>query len=333
MSAGQYQGSQAFNNASSLLREAVNPNTGSLSVSLPLIKLRGKRASVDLTVNVFYSAGFQGNFGLPSNWGLDLPYILHDASVTSSYGTFAIDRDWEDISGYKSGLRYMNNHGVKFEKLDTPATLPSGQGEYGYYLKHADGSIDYFDHRGKPVERHDFYGNFIRYTYANGSDDGIDSNSLRISQIHDSWGQEIRFEIDEGAKMWIKLPDGGETVLSFSSGGLHQIQDPAGYVTEMEYRSYDSSRQVLSKIAYPSGLVSVYDYTSIAFKDVENRAGHMPAVEHAYSFDKDKKVYQHTRYVYGGESSSSTYTGLRAGCKMGGMVDSLMDDYQVRDYR
>jgi hypothetical protein len=327
-STGQYQGSQAFNHINPLMKESVNPNTGSLNFSLPLVKLKGLRDSIDVTVNLFYSAGFRGTFGLPRNWGLDLPYVLYGKSLTTEGRTYSIDSEWTDVKGHASGLRYTNNHGIKFQTCSPPESLPSGQGDYGYKLKHVDGSLDYFDVLGKPVEHYDIYGNLIRYSYVGGEQEGVDSAQIRIGHIQDSWGQEITFNYEEGVSMRIILPDGSETLIEFSENGVYAITDAAKNKTNIEYAPFNDGPEILSSISFPSGLISSYTYASvetIAYLNDKGKVGYLPAVENHRALDSESNIYEHTRYIYG-SISGQTYTGAAIGCKMGGSSDSLMDD-------
>lgn len=322
---GQYQGSQAFNNINLLTQEFVNPNTGSLFFSVPLVQLAGKRSSIDLKVNLFYSAGFRGTFGLPANWGLDLPYVLGGKSVTANGRTYAIDLEWTDVTGHQSGLRYINNHGISFRKFDPPLELPSGKrGQYGYTLCHVDGSIDYFDSLGKPIEHYDIYGNCLQYSYVDGDEHGVDSPELRIDRILDSWGQEVLLFHDQESEMRVRLPDGTETSIQSSGSNVDFIRGPAGR-TNFEYVSFNEGPGILSRITYPSGLISAYDYTSIQYITSKDEPSYMPAVENYRSLDSAKKIYQHKRYIYG-KDSPVTYTGAAIGCTMGGLRDALMDD-------
>lgn len=323
--AGQYKGSQAFNQIDPFADESVNPNTGSLNLSVPLVKLQGKRNGIELNLSLFYSAGFRGTFGLPHNWGLNLPYVLGQ-SVTTNSRTYVIDPEWTDDTKYQSGLRYTNNHGIKFETVSPPHPLPSGlHGEYVYKLKNADGSVDFFDIKGKPIEHHDIYGNFLRYTFATGEESGIDDSLVRVDEIMDSWGQIIKFSYDQGSMMSIKLPDGGIIEVKFSADGVYRVTDPANRRTEFEYASFGSSQQILSRIEYPSGLVSTFEYTPIRFLKPGGGAGNIPAVEHFRHSDSAKNIYRHFQYIYGQESTN-TYTGASIGCILGGSTDSLLDN-------
>lgn len=322
-SSGQYQGSQAFNNSTTLIAESVNPNTGSLNFCTTLVNLQGIRESVNLKVNLFYAVGSRGTFGLPPGWGLDLPYVLHGKSITAHGRNYVIDREWEDIEQYASGLRYTNNHGIKFE--DSPAQLPSGRPqEYRYKLRHVDGSMDFFDELGKPMEHHDIYGNFYYYEWLTGEEGGVDSSELRLESIVDSFGQTVKFAYEQGRSLTITLPDGSETFVQFSLDGVSAITDAEGNRTEVDYALFNDSFNVVSSISHASGLVSKFDYLPMEFLNAEGKLAHLPAVED-YRRYQAGKVCKHTRYAYG-EETSQTYTGAAIGCTMGGSSDSLMDD-------
>lgn len=321
---GQYRGSQAFNSVNPLVQESVNPNTGSLFLSLPIIKLSGKRSSIDLSISLFYSAGLRGTFGLPKGWGFDLPYVLHGKSVTVNGRTFAIDEEWTDSEGHSSGLRYNNNHSIKFKRVD-PEDLISGRpGQYGYIFSHADGSVDYFDIFGKPLEHHDIYGNYLYYTYVSGETEAVDSPAAKLQSITDSWGQEVIFAHEDGLQT-VSLPDNTEIVIKFNNSNAYALKTPSG-LTEFEYVEFDNSRAVLQKITYPSGLVSVYEHGAIEYINTKGESGYMPAVESSRSLDFDNKVYRHMKYFYGRETDGATYTGAKLGCQIGGLRDHLMDD-------
>ncbi|HLF09920.1 MAG TPA: hypothetical protein VJA26_01805, partial [Gammaproteobacteria bacterium] len=145
MSDNQYQGSQAFNQ-SFLANEFVTRNTGTLNVTKALVNLRGLAAGVRLTINLTYAAGTSGLLGLPSNWGFGLAFVVPGASLTSQGKTSVIDPTWTDVTGYQSGLRYVNDHGIKSKSVVPPQPLPSGQpGTYSYTLTYNDGACDYYD--------------------------------------------------------------------------------------------------------------------------------------------------------------------------------------------
>lgn len=323
---GQYQGSQAFSHIVPSQNESVNPNTGSLNYKTPLVQLRGVRPSIDLNLNMFYGFGTAGTFGLPPNWSLDLPYVLDGKSVTTGGRTYAIDYEWSDIADYASGLRYMNNHGIKFQEITPPEQLPSGR-EYGYQLDQVDGSKDYFDVHGKPVEHHDIYGNSISYVYTRDVDAGVDDVRVLLDYIQDSWGQKIQFEYLDGSEIKFTLPSGDFTTLTFAEEGILYVDDPAKLRTAFDYIGFsgDARWKVLSSITYPTGLVSRYDYGVAEYLDADKNIKYMPRVQDHYHFDTNDKIYSHTAYDLGGFSGGNTYTGAAIGLKMAGSKDRLMD--------
>ncbi|KAI1641844.1 uncharacterized protein F4817DRAFT_29730 [Daldinia loculata] len=325
---GQYQGSQAFSHIVPQENESVNPNTGSLNYTAQLLQLRGVRPGIDLSLNVFYSYGTVGTFGLPHNWSLDLPYVLDGKSLTANGHTYAIDYEWSDDKDYASGLKYMNNHGIKFEKIVPPQDLPSGlPGQYGYQLSQVDGSKVYFDVEGKPLQNSDIYGNFIYYSYLQGSDGGVGSQNVLLDFVQDSWGQQITFEYQESQLWVIKLPTGSYTTINFSEDGILTIQDPADLTTSFDYQPspVNSSSKVLSIITYPTGLSSRYEWGTVKYLDANGSAQYMPKVDEHYQMDSEDTIYSNTSYDLGGFTGGSTYTGAAIGLQMAGATDALMD--------
>ncbi|KAI1502368.1 hypothetical protein F5X99DRAFT_427243 [Biscogniauxia marginata] len=324
--AGQYQGSQAFSHILPSESESVNPNTGSLNYRTPLIKLRGVRASIDLNLSVFYSAGTAGTFGLPDNWSFDLPYVFDGKSVTANGRTYAVDLEWVDTAGHNSGLKYLNNHGIKFQKIQPPQELPSGQpGHYGYQLDHVDGSSDYFDVHGKPLMHRDIYGNYIYYAYLAGPEAGVNHEEVRLDYILDSWGQKIQFGYQDASEMRITLPSNDAITISFSEVGIQSIELPVGLCTRFEYQPFvgDERMLLLSEITHPTGLISSYIYGAIQYL-ARGDSYNMPAVQSHYQQNQDKKFHRRTDYDFGG-FSTHTYTGAAIGLNMAGATDTLMD--------
>lgn len=326
--AGQYQGSQAFSHIVPQENESVNPNTGSLNYKAQLVQLRGVRPSIDLSLNASYNFGTSGTFGLPPNWSLDLPYVLNGKSVTANGRTYAIDYEWSDATGYASGLKYMNHHGIKFEQIVPPQDLPSGlPGQYGYQLNQVDGSKIYFDVDGKPLQNSDIYGNFIYYSYLQGADAGVGEQMVLLDYIQDSWGQRIKFEYQDAQEWRITLPNGTYTTVIFSEDGILSIQDPANLTTLFEYVPFvgNDSWKVLSTITYPTGLSSRYDWGTVDYLAANNSSQYMPKVNDHYQLDSNDNVYSHTSYDLGGFTGGNTYTGAAIGLKMAGATDTLMD--------
>ncbi|KAI1109765.1 hypothetical protein F5Y14DRAFT_455704 [Nemania sp. NC0429] len=327
--AGQYQGSQAFSHIVPQKNESVNPNTGSLNYQITLLDLRGSRPGIELSLKAFYSYGAAGTFGLPSNWSLDLPYVLDGKSVTANGYTYAIDFEWTDETGRASGLKYMNNHGISFEKITPPQNLPGGfPGQYGYLLNQVDGSKVYFDLKGKPLLKSDIYDNFIYYSYILGADGGVGSQHVLLDFIQDSLGQKITFEYQESHQWRINLPNGLYTTVILSpSDGILSVQDPADLTTTFVYVPAPgaSNTKVLSTITYPTGLSSRYDWGVVSYLDAGGTTRSMPRVKNHYQLDSEDKLYSTVSYDLGGFTGGNTYTGGSIGLRMGGGTDTLMD--------
>lgn len=332
--AGQFQGSHAFTHINTSESESVNPNTGTLSVVIPLIRLAGIKPSIDLNVNLLYHPGSQGIFGLPSNWTLDLPYVLDGKSVTTNGRTYAIDLEWYDNKGHKSGLRYMNNHGTTFEQFIPAKPVPSGRDEvYSWLLRHPDGSAVYFDELGRPAERYDVWGNHIIYVYEPAMEGGSDLRNVQIQYIEDSWGQRINFTYQPHSEIRISLPDGGESYLYLSPIGIDSFDDAEKSTTTFEYTTYGESTSLLSTIVYPNGLVSNYDYGPIAFLAPDGSGQSIYAVMDHRQLDSNNNLQQRTNYLFG-PYTNCTFTGAAIGLTMGGTSDSLMDaGGEVSSYR
>ncbi|RMZ72851.1 YD repeat-containing [Pyrenophora seminiperda CCB06] len=325
---GQYRGSQAFAHILPLEKETINTNTGSLHYSQTVVKLRGVQKSVDLTLSINYSDDLLGTFGFPTNWGFDLPYVLPGKTVTFQQRTYVIDEKWADSAGYKSGLRYLNDHGTRFQAFPTAKQLPSQRpGKYSYLLHCADGAAFYFDYFGKLLEQEDVFGNRICYKYVGGEDGTVLTQAL--ASIQDSWNQSITFKYAPGAPgmryggVTITLPNQTSTTVRFDRGGVRSIIDPADQKTTF---TCNDARSIITEIAYPTGLRSIFEYIDIQFRDTNGRSGYKAAVSNNVKRDKtDGSTYERTTYGYGTLSAGYTYTGFQIGRTLGGLQDSLMD--------
>lgn len=315
-----YQGSQAFNHGFAL-NEEVNGNTGSLSLSKALVRLRGVRNGIDLSLNLAYANGSAGILGLPTGWGFDIAYILSGKSLADQGTTSIIDPVWSDSSGYQSGLRYVNDHSVKFRQVMPPQPTPSGKtGTYAYIMQHRDGASDYFDNTGKLVEHDDLFGNCILYYYTS-QFDGVLNN--RLDRIVDSFGQTVRFAYGPN-NIVVTLPDQTQYTVNFSARGVENIVDPLGNRTEFTYSTVAGTAAITS-IAYPTGLRSIFSYTSLSYYDAGGQTAAFPAVSQLVHQDASGAILDNTSYAYGAATGANTFTGYKAGYRMNSAGDSLMD--------
>ena len=278
--ASAYQGSQAFSQGS-VTNELVTPNTGSLNLSKAIVSLRGINGGIGLTINLSYSAGSQGLLGLPSGWGFGIAYLIPGSSLTTQGKTSIIDLNWTDESGYQSGLRYVNNHGMKFQDIIPPQPLPSGRpGTYSYQLRYTDGSNDYYDSTGKLVEHDDLFGNAITYYY---TDQFAGPLKNRLDYIIDSFGQTVQFQYGPNSIL-VTTPDGAQTTINWSSQGVQNIVDPVGSVTSFTYQTA-SGQNVVSSVQYPTGLTTQLQYVAISYLDASGNQRSFAAVSDLYHLD------------------------------------------------
>ncbi|MEH6460451.1 RHS repeat domain-containing protein [Chitinimonas sp. JJ19] len=316
----QYQNSQAFNQSFSTA-ESVNPNTGSFTFSKSLVSLRGITSSIGLNINLSYASGTTGLMGLPSGWSFGIAFVVPGSSLTTQGQTSIIDLTWSDETGYQSGLRYLNDHGIKFSPVVPDQPLPSGQpGTYAYKLSYGDGGCDYYDATGKLVEHADLFGNHINYFYTDQFSGALNN---QLDYITDSFGQVVRFGYGSNAII-ITTPDGGQNTINFSSRGVENIVDPLGNATVLNYTTC-ANQTVVSTIQYPTGLNTTMTYTGIAYVDANGAESAFPAVSMLTHLDSDASIADCTTYAFGTDSDGNTFTGYAAGYRMSAGTDSLMD--------
>ena len=325
---GEYQGSQAY--AQKVPSdEFISPNTGSVNFSRTLINLRGVTKAIDLSVRLSYTSGSRGSFGLPQNWGLEIPFTIPFQSLTTQGKTFVVDPDWSDQTGWQSGLRYVNHHGMKFEQVFPAEPLPSGRpGDYSWRFRLADGAVEYFDDFGKLLEHDDIDGNSIYYAYV---DPTAAPLTAKVDHILDSWGQTIQFQYDLDADLRVTAPDGGETTVLFGSQGVDSIKDAMGYTTSFTYLTL-ANVTLIDTINFPIGLQSKFEYITLTALDPNGNQFDIPACSKHVHFDTNSRIVSNTNYVYGEETGFANYTGSNIECRTGGPLDSLMDSNN-QDYR
>lgn len=318
--ASAYQGSQAFSQGS-IANESVTPNTGSLTLSKAIVALRGIQEGIGLTVNLAYSAGAQGLLGLPAGWGFGIAWLVPGASLTTQGKTSIIDLGWSDATGYQSGLRYVNNHGMKFQEIIPPQPLPSGRpGTYAWRLRYTDGANDYFDATGKLVEHDDAFGNALSYYY---TDPFAGAANNRLDYIVDSFGQQVRFGYGPSAIV-VTTPDGAQTTINWSAQGVQSVVDALGNVTAFSYQPA-AAGSVVAAVQYPTGLVTRFEYVGLTWLDAAGAAQTFPAVSDLIHLDAAGNQLDHTSYAFGTDSGGATFTGAAAGYRMSSGADSLMD--------
>ncbi|KAF3085074.1 hypothetical protein TWF569_001510 [Orbilia oligospora] len=330
-SESQYQGSQAYA-ANVPSEESVSPNSGSVGFSKTLVDLHGKTSSIGLQLKLSYTPGATGSFGAPKNWGLEIPFTTPRKSLTSQGKTFIVDPNWADQDGWKSGLRYVNDHGMLFEHVFPAEPLPSNRpnrpGDYEWRFKTIDGSTEYFDPYGKLLEHSDLYGNSIYFPYV---DNLAGPMSAKVDYILDSWDQKISFEYDLDGAMYLHAPDGGQTKVEFGTHGVESIEDPMGYITEFTYIPL-AGQTVIDTITFPSGLQSKFGYTVLSALGRDGNPFSIPACSYHLHQDIHENELMETQYEHGVDTGFANFTGASIGCRMQSSHDTLMES-ENQDYR
>ncbi|AUR52806.1 RHS repeat domain-containing protein [Aquella oligotrophica] len=306
-----YKGSQAYAN-SLFIGENVNEQTGTLTLGQNLINTKGLSEYVNLSLNLLYSSSAtdQSILGLPRGWSYDISFVIPGKSLTIGGSTFAIDENWEDINGYRSGLKYVNNHGVKFERQVGTLSGKSDTRRYEYVYNDAQGGHQYFDTDGKLLANVDRFGNMISYYY---SSSGSVYHSL-LTSIVDSHGN--RYIIQSGSSA-VTISQDKRLVASFdfTDAGITSFVNAAGNKT---IYSYDNG--VITSIRHPSGVTSNINYTNISYKDCDGgQVKSLPAVSRIVH--SGGGVSDSVSYDYG---SGNNFTGYPSVC-MGSDSDKLAD--------
>jgi RHS repeat-associated protein len=324
--ASSYQGSQAYN-SSLFSAEEVNGQTGSLSLSRDLLNINGITKDINLTLKLNYSSNNTsvGILNLPRGWNYLLSYVIPGnanntgGSVNIDGRTYVFDRNWSDNTGYKSGLRYINNHAVNFTDVfpDQPlkCNIPNPQ-LYHYIYSNADGGHEYFDVNGKLIARDNAFNNCISYYY---QDLGSIYNSY-LTHIVDSYGQSYSFGYRRNK---VEISNADNKLLSsfyFDDNGVISFSDAMGYITSYDY-DYDSLQ--INQIVYPSGLVTGVKYTKLAYTSCDGGTGGISVVSGLIHTSGSSNLDE-TTYSYGDNVNSPNYTGYGVTC-IGGNTDKLMD--------
>ncbi len=131
--------------------------------------------------------------------------------------------------------------------------------------------------------------------------------------------------------MTITMPDGGTAAISRIDGGVSTVRDPEGLQTSF---MYFSGEKIPTEIDYASGLISKFEYTQLAYKDLENNTRYKYAIKDHFRRDQAANtLYEHTGYTYGNGTDEHTYTGYAIGLQMGEVQDRVIEgNVQTSDY-
>lgn len=315
MTDNAFVGSQAFNRLSNSF-ENVLQNSGTLLLNVPIVNLMGKRDGIGASLSLSYGLGTSGRMGLPDNWSFDIPFIDPGKTLDIQGMRYIIDPGWMDATGYASGLKYENNHGVSFVDTISGQPLPYGDSGLTYQFVYADVNGDrwFFNVSGQLLMHADRFGNFISYVY--------DGNGL-LDSIVDSFSQTTQFSYSLSA-ITITTPDGRVTTVNFSGMGVSSVVDPLGHATQFTVAQVGQFNAVTA-IAYPSGKTTQISYGTLSFLGEDGNAYPIPAVTDLYTLDAAGQLLAHYQYAFGTHSGGNTFTGLQGNYVLSSSSDGLLD--------
>ncbi|MFY8211859.1 MAG: hypothetical protein ACOVLB_04270, partial [Candidatus Nanopelagicus sp.] len=318
-----YQGSQAYN-SSLYSGEDVNGQTGTLTLSKSLIASSGITKDMDLNFNLVYSSSGAksiGTLGLHNGWDLQLSKVVGNNSVNIDGSNYAIDPTWSDESGYKSGLKYINNHAVKFTQYSSDQPLAScHNASANNVLVHSvyqgvNGTHQYFANNGDLIARDDKDGNCISFGYLNG----------KLHTIVDSYGVTYTFNVSDNVITVTSATSLGNRAIKVNIGanGVSSYTDASGYVTTYKY----NNDGLVNAITYPSKLVTKISYTTLPYISCSNGSGTLNAVASLSHNSASGGVLNSTTYEYGVASGGANFTGygIAGGICLSNKSDGLAD--------
>lgn len=277
---------------------SIHPNTTGLNYRTTLAE-----GDDGLRLGLFYKFDSLEKFGLPRGWSLDIPHMVDytwgggvtDRSLIVNARTYPVDFNWTDANGHASGLRYVNDKKVKFQKLEE-------FGQYAYKLDLPDGSSVCFNWYGLPYKEDKADGSYIQYTY---SEENSKHDKSRLSSVEHSSGQKINLTTG-GSRITVTSPSGENTEVKFHERGVSSIEKPGNQVTDFRY-DYGH----ISSISHPNGMKSLfvlsetlpYTHSGLSVKTTEEK-------KEDYIIKDDSGHIQHrVTYELGGLSDGKTYMG------------------------
>ncbi|MCS4510458.1 RHS repeat-associated core domain-containing protein [Xylophilus ampelinus] len=313
-----FDGSQALNRISSAIEDVI-PNSGSLLLNIPIADLVGVTEDIGLKINLSYSLGGGGTLGLPTNWSFGIPSIASGSAIGIKGSRYIVDPFWTDATGYASGLKYVNNHGVKFVDNIVSQPLPHGQYgvEYQFTYSDTDGSVCYFDSTGALLMKANRYGSYVYYAYT------PEPQGNLLAYIIDSFGQKTTFTYELG-QIVVTLPNGLPVTINTDAGHVYSVVDLIGDATIFNYTTQNDF-SVISTVTYPSGKTTNVVYTTIGFLDQSGNSYAIPAVSDLYLLDPKNALLAHYQYTYGTQSGGNTFTGFTGGYSLSSSSDGLLD--------
>jgi RHS repeat-associated protein len=326
--------SHSGNMTPSFVSIGVNPSSLDLTANISLGAL-SLGTSTGFQLDLSYNQGKPSLYGSPNNWSYSIPYI-NNGLLSYNGAQFEIDRDWTDQEGYKSGLRYMNNPGIKFSDLGGQIDLPSYMSDsrqYRYKLELKDGGVYYFDVTGKILAISDRFNNYILFNY---EDQMRGPSDTRLISIVDSLGKELQVNYGSQTISYSLSSTLGEIVnkVDYGPQGVTVYTDSMGNATTLAYMSdpNNSSSSLISEVKDASGLETNITYANMPYTKSSGGSGYLSVVSKLYKKDTITNKDLVAEYTFGQSTSGHNYTGYPNYPMVANtgspLMDSNNDDYR-----
>ncbi|WP_162902277.1 RHS repeat domain-containing protein [Facilibium subflavum] len=299
--------SQINNRLSTVTQESVDPASGNFNFLIKLLENTASNHPINL--NIYFDVNSYGILGLPDKWKFNIDYITNNSLILNGK-SYLIDTNWVNTNAYHSGLKYVNNKGIKFERIFPEKILITPLKSiktYAYKLRMPNGETEYFDHYGKLICKSDRFHNSIFYDYTSTHQNILNNN---IRSITDSLGQIFHFTYSPG-KINIHYTDSLEQShiqsIFFDQNGVRAYQDEMGYSTFIDYGA-DTQHGLIRNIRYPSGKITYLQYTQLP-ASFTSTAKKVYAVSQYTVYDEISRKIAHSSTYFYGRDSGRFYTG------------------------
>lgn len=313
----------------------VNPQTGQCDLKMSLYARSGISEDMAISVNIIKSSSSNSILNMTPGWKYDIDYIdLSDTTNGRLYtgsGSYVIAPNFKSRDGYQSGLLYVTNKSIKFEKMNSTVPLSyDSSRSYLYLLSSQKGSNEYFDSYGKLICRDDRFGNHVLYNYSDAIHTGTSASvyNVRLQNITDSYGYNVTFSDNgsvPGYSFTVTSPDINiSTSADFSQKpGKITFTENMGSLNFPTNISMDSSGNIL-EVDYPNGGIVKYEYKPLMPYQTRTSQGRFNAVSKVTAYDSiQSSPSRSTVYSY---SSGTNFTGYALpNCYYDAGSDSLME--------
>lgn len=268
--------------------EWVNSRSGTVSCTTTDITIPGRNGFNLIVESSYDQFSDEDRFHLGKGWRLNFTYMESDHTIYLGSGQAYT------IVQTAQGLKFKNYKGKNIS-LYHDTTFNGQGGNSAYRVDYFGGSKEYLDARGNMICSMDKFDNKIEYIYSYGN---------KLSRIIDTWGNIVKLEYKyNDNQLSFILPD--DRVFSYVKTGntFNKLGSKVDFEGNTTYYKYSVKYGIINEIHYPTGLKSVYTFTTLK----TSNGGGILAVKSTrdYPVSNNPEVYSETKYDY----SENNYTG------------------------